>query len=211
MLMIGDAGPKYSDFGFACVLSYLKGKFFMKNQHIGKLVLAALFLALAYVFPFVTGQVPTIGNMLCPMHIPVLLCGFVCGWQYGGAVGLVAPLLRSLTLGAPVLFPRAVCMSLELCTYGAVVGLMFFLLPKKIPYIYVSLVTAMLAGRLIWGGAMFLCLLPGETQFGFAAFAAGAFFNAIPGILLQLVLIPPVVVALKRAGLIQGQNEKHIA
>ncbi|MBE6629112.1 MAG: ECF transporter S component, partial [Ruminococcaceae bacterium] len=72
-----------------------------------KMVLAALFLAMAYVLPFLTGQIPEIGAMLCPMHIPVLLCGFLCGWPWGLAVGFVAPLLRSLTLGMPPLFPTA--------------------------------------------------------------------------------------------------------
>ena len=84
-----------------------------------KMVLAALFLALAYVLPFLTGQIPEIGSMLCPMHIPVLLCGFICGWQWGGVVGFVAPLFRSLTLGAPLFFPKAVCMAFELAAYGA--------------------------------------------------------------------------------------------
>ena len=81
-----------------------------KRVSVIELVLGALFLALALVLPFLTGQIPEIGSMLCPMHLPVLICGFVCGWPWGLAVGFIAPLLRSLTLGMPPLFPTAICM-----------------------------------------------------------------------------------------------------
>ena len=101
------------------------------HERILKMVLAALFLALAYVLPFLTGQIPEVGSMLCPMHLPVLICGFICGWPWGLAVGVIAPLSRSLTLSMPPLFPTALCMSLELATYGAIAGLMHRLLPKK--------------------------------------------------------------------------------
>ena len=170
----------------------------MKNhEKILKLVLSALFLAMAYVLPFLTGQIPEIGSMLCPMHIPVLLCGFICGWQWGLGVGLIAPVFRSLTLGAPSLFPKAVCMSFELGIYGLTAGVMHKLFPKKRPYIYASLLIAMLLGRVVWGCAMLVCLGIEGGSFTFAAFLAGAFTNAIPGILLQIVLIPPVVMVLE--------------
>ena len=169
----------------------------MKN-HKGllKMILAAFFLALAYVMPFLTGQIPEIGSMLCPLHIPVLLCGFICGPAWGLAVGFVAPLLRSLTLGMPPFFPTAVCMAFELCAYGAITGLMHKLLPRKKPYIYISLLTAMVIGRLVWGAAMFISMGINGSSFGFSAFLAGAFTNAIPGIVLQLVLIPLLVMVL---------------
>ena len=171
----------------------------MKNhQKILKLVLTALFLAIAYVLPFLTGQIPEIGSMLSPMHIPVLLCGFVTGWEWGLALGFIAPLFRSLTLGAPLLFPKAVCMAFELAAYGAVAGIMHKYLPKRRPFIYVSLIIAMLAGRVVWGGAMFVCLGIRGSAFTFSAFLAGAFTNAIPGIVLQIVLIPPVVMILEK-------------
>ena len=94
----------------------------MKRNHVKQLVLASMFLALALALPFLTGQIPQIGSMLCPMHIPVLLCGFFCGWPWGAAVGAVAPLLRSLIFGMPPMFPTALCMAFELATYGAVSG-----------------------------------------------------------------------------------------
>ena len=160
------------------------------------MVLAAMFLALAFVMPFLTGKIPEIGSMLCPLHIPVLLCGFVCGWPWGLAVGFIAPLLRSLILGMPPLFPTAVCMAFELAAYGAVSGLMHKLLPRKKPYIYCSLLTAMIAGRLVWGGAMMVCMGINGSAFTFAAFIAGAFTNALPGIIVQIILIPILVMIL---------------
>lgn len=161
-----------------------------KSMQIKKMTVSALFLALAFVMPFLTGQIPEVGAMLCPLHIPVLICGFVCGWPWGLAVGFIAPLLRSLILGMPPIFPTAVCMAFELAAYGLVAGLMYKLLPRKKPYIYLSLIIAMIVGRLVWGTAMAVCLGGGFT---FAAFIAGAFTNAIPGIIVQLVIVPLVV------------------
>ena len=162
-----------------------------------KIVLSAFFLALAFVLPFLTGQIPEIGAMLCLLHIPVLLCGFICGWPYGLAVGFIAPLFRSLALGMPPMFPTAICMAFELAAYGAVGGFLHKLLPRKKAYIYCSLIGAMLAGRIVWGIAMAICLGFGGSGFTFAAFIAGAFTNAIPGIILQLIIVPVLVMVLE--------------
>ena len=167
----------------------------MKNQRTLKMILAALFLALAYVMPFLTGQIPEVGSMLCPMHLPVLLCGFICGPLWGLIVGLVAPLLRS-PLGAPTLFPKAVCMAFELAAYGAITGIMHKLLPRKKPYIYCSLLSAMIVGRVIWGVAMFIFLGISGGSFTLSAFVAGAITNAVPGIIIQIVLVPILVMLL---------------
>ena len=167
------------------------------------LTLSALCLALAYVLPFFTGQIPQIGAMLAPMHIPVLLCGFLCGWPWGLAVGALAPLTRSLILGMPKLFPSAVCMCFELAVYGAVAGLLYRLLPRKKGYIYVALLGAMAAGRLVWGTAMWVCMGLTGGSFTLAAFMAGAVTNAIPGIVLQIVLIPVLVMVLERSAAAQ--------
>lgn len=160
------------------------------------MILSALFLALAYVLPFLTGHVPEIGSMLCPMHLPVLLCGFISGPVWGAIVGLVAPLFRSLTLGMPPIFPTAVCMAFELAAYGAVSGLMHKFLPRKKPYIYCSLLTAMIVGRLVWGACMFVAIGAGGGRFTFAAFLAGAITNAIPGIIIQILLVPIIVMVI---------------
>ena len=176
-----------------------------KNKNLYKLVFSALFLALAWVLPFITGQVPEIGSMLCPMHIPVLLCGFLCGWQWGMTVGFIAPLFRSLTLGMPPLFPVAICMAFELAVYGALTGLLHKIFPKKKLYVYVSLFSAMVAGRLVWGAATYIFMGIKGNAFTLNAFLAGAVFNAIPGIILQLVLIPVIVAVLDRAKLVLNQ------
>lgn len=170
-----------------------------------KLILTALFLALALVLPFLTGQIPEIGSMLCPLHIPVLLCGFVCGWPWGLAVGFVAPLFRSLLLGMPPVFPTAVCMAFELAAYGAVAGLMYRLLPRKKPFIYCALLLAMLIGRLVWGLAMAVCMGLSGSTFTLSAFAAGAVLNAVPGILLQLALIPLLVMLFEKTRYLRPQ------
>ena len=168
----------------------------MKN--VKTLVLAALFLALALVLPFLTGQIPEIGSMLCPMHIPALLCGFFCGWPWGLAVGFIAPVLRSLIFGMPPMFPVAVSMSFELATYGSVAGMLYCRLPRKKSSVYFALVAAMVAGRLVWGVARFLCTGLNPSAFGITAFWAGAVTTALPGIVLQIILIPVLVMALER-------------
>ncbi len=178
----------------------------MKNNKILKMVLAALCLALAYVLPFLTGQIPEIGSMFCPMHLPVLLCGFICGWYWGLTVGCIAPLLRSFTLGMPPLFPTALCMAFELAAYGTIAGVMHKVLPKKKPYIYCSLLIAMIAGRLIWGAAMFTFLGIGGGSFTFAAFLAGAVTNAIPGIIVQIILIPILVMVLENPKILKFKD-----
>lgn len=168
-----------------------------KNK-IYKMVLAAMFLALSMVLPFLTGQIPQIGSALCPMHIPVLLCGFFCGPWYALAVGLFAPLLRFVLFGMPPIMPTGIAMCFELATYGLVAALLYKKLPKKKVSIYIALIAAMLCGRVLWGIARVVLLGFGQSEFGWAAFMSGAFLNAIPGIIVQIVLIPIIVMALQK-------------
>ena len=172
----------------------------MKDKKvIQKITLSAMFTALAFVLPFFTMQIEKIGDMLCPMHIPVILCGFICGAPWGLLVGVISPLLRSLIMTMPPMFPTAICMAFELGTYGLVAGLLYNALPKKKPYIYVSLAGAMVIGRIVWGIARIVLLGFDFSKFGWSAFWAGAVLNAIPGIIVQIVLIPVVVMALEKA------------
>lgn len=169
-----------------------------RRNEIKNLTLSAMFLALAFVMPFLTGQIPQIGSMLCPMHLPVLLCGFFCGAPWGLGVGFVVPLLRSVALGMPVMFPNAFCMAFELATYGFVAGWLYDKLPKKKICVYVSLLSAMMVGRIVWGVIMFGCMGFDASKFGMSAFLGGAILNAVPGIVLQIVLIPILVIALEK-------------
>lgn len=166
-----------------------------------RLVASAICLALALVLPFLTGQLQQIGNMLCPMNIPVLLCGMLCGWPWGMAVGFIAPLLRFLLFGMPPLYPIGLGMAFELATYGFSAGLCYKLLPKKPGYTYAALLCGMIDGRIVWGIARYIMAGLSGSEFPFSAFLAGAVTNAIPGILLQILLIPPLVLALKKAGI----------
>lgn len=171
----------------------------MKRKQIQNLVLAALFLALGMVLPFLTGQIKQIGDMLLPMHLPVMLCGLVCGWKYGGAVGLILPFLRSGTFGMPPLYPNAVTMAAELCAYGLLIGLFYQLFKRKnITAIYASLILSMIGGRLVWGVAKTVVLGLSGKGFTLAAFWAGGFANALPGIVLQLVLVPPLTLLIRK-------------
>ena len=171
----------------------------MKSVRTKRTVISALMMALAMVLPMFLGSIPNIGRSLLPMHIPVLLCGFLCGWGHGMAVGFMAPFLRFLIFGAPTIFPDAVGMAFELATYGMCAGILYQALPKKLPYAYVALIFSMLAGRCVWGLVKYrLVLMSSNLSFGVDAFFAGAFFNAVPGIILQIVLIPPLVALLAK-------------
>lgn len=165
------------------------------------MVSAAVCLVLCYVLPFLTGQIPQIGAALSPMHLPALLCGFVAGPWYALAVGLIAPITRSLMFGMPNLYPTAVAMSFELAAYGFFSGLLYAKLPKKPQYVYISLVGAMILGRVVWGVAQAVLLGLGGSSFGMSAFVAGAITGAVPGMIAQIVLIPAIVMALDRAKL----------
>ena len=178
----------------------------MKNEtnrkHIHNLTLAAMFLALGLILPFLTGQIPQIGNMLLPMHIPVLLCGLICGWQYGAAVGFICPFLRYALFSMPPM-PMGIGMAFELGASGAIVGCLYTHSKWKCVFsLYRSLFIAMIGGRVVWGAARVIMLGVAHVPFGWEAFISGALITAVPGIVLQLVLIPSIMVALDRAKLV---------
>lgn len=180
-----------------------------KNKNLLNLVLSAMFLALGIILPFLTGQIKEIGSMLLPMHIPVMLCGLVCGPQYGLIIGAVVPLMRSALFAMPVMFPSAISMAFELATYGFVIGYLFGKARWKcIKSLYRCLVISMVSGRIVWGIAQCCLLGLGDDGFTLSMFFSSAILNAIPGILLQLLLIPTVMLMLGKTHLVHMKNEK---
>ncbi|MBD5112479.1 MAG: ECF transporter S component [Ruminococcaceae bacterium] len=168
-----------------------------------KLTLSAMFIAIGILLPFLTGQIPQVGSMMLPMHIPVFLCGLICGWQYGAAVGFILPLLRSVICAAPAMFPMAVSMALELMTYGLVAGLLYGISRHQcIIALYRSMIAAMLGGRVIFGLAMLIFTGIQGNGYTWSAYFASVFLQAIPGIIIQLTLIPAIMLALHKTGLV---------
>ena len=175
----------------------------MINQRLKNLVLTAMFLAIGLVLPFFTGQIKEIGNMLLPMHLPVFLCAYICSWKHGMALGFIMPLMRSMIFHMPKLYPNAVAMAFELATYGLVAGYLYYKSKYKCTKaLYKSMVIAMLVGRVVWGVTEVIILGIGGSVFTFSAFISGAFANSVPGIVVQLILIPAIMVALGRAKLV---------
>jgi thiamine transporter ThiT len=178
------------------------------KKHLIKLALTAMFFALGLVLPFLTGQIPQIGSMLLPMHLPVFLCALICGWQYALPMAAALPLLRSLMFGMPPIYPTAVAMAFELATYAFVAGFIYSRFKKQnILKVYISLIAAMIAGRVVWGVVQLILLGIKGSTFTFPAFLSGAFLNAFPGIILQLVLIPAIMLALDKMKLLKFKNE----
>ncbi len=175
----------------------------MKKTKTYKIVWSGVFIALGIILPFLTGQIQSIGNKLLPMHLPVLLCGFICGAPFGLAVGFIVPLFRSVLFGMPPMFPTAVSMACELCVYGFITGFLYHKLPKKKSMIYVSLIIAMIVGRVIAGAVNILLYGIEGSSYSIKMFAAGMFVNAIPGIVLQLILVPLLVILFKKIKIIE--------
>lgn len=173
------------------------------NKKTRKITLSGLFIALGILLPFLTGQIPSIGNKLLPMHIPVLLAGYVLGGTSGLLVGFITPILRSVLYTMPPMFPHAIAMAFELATYGLITGILYKSLPKKQINILVTLVGAMVAGRIVWGIVTFFLYGIQGNPFNLQIFFTAAVVNAIPGIILQIILIPLLVAGLEGANVIE--------
>ena len=170
----------------------------MNKNSVQKMILSALFLALGLTLPFLTGQIQQFGSMLLPMHIAVLLCGFLWGPWWGLAFGFITPLLRSLIFGMPPLFPIATVMAFELLAYGFFAGVLYKIFPKTRKGVFFALIGAMIGGRAVWGLAARIFYGMAGMPFSTQIFLTGAFLGSWPGIILQLIIIPPIVTAMRR-------------
>lgn len=180
----------------------------MKTQ-LRTLTFAAMLLAIGLVLPFLTGHIPEIGGMLLPLHLPVLLCGLICGWKYGLAVGVILPIMRSMIFAMPPMYPNAVVYAFELATYGFVIGILYEKAKWQcIRSLYRCMIAAMLAGRIVWGIAKAVTMGLAGKSFTLAAFIAGGFTEAIPGIILQLLLIPAIMLLLDKTHLVPFKKHK---
>lgn len=164
------------------------------NNKIFKLVLAALFLALGLVLPMGFHTVG-LGKAFLPMHIPVLLCGLVLGMEYGFLVGLLTPILSSVLTGMPAI-PYAFVMMAELAAYGFFAGLAKRFVSKDYFGILIALILGMLLGRVVYGFAQWMFMIYNGNAYTLGAFLASAFVNSIAGIILQIIIIPPIVLAI---------------
>ena len=179
----------------------------MKNKSsVKNMTLTAVCIALCVVLPIAFHSIPDAGSVFLPMHIPVLICGMICGWPYGLICGFVGPLVSSVLTGMP---PIAIlpAMMLECGTYGMVSGIVLKLVHTRSTYgdLYIALVTAMLAGRVMSGIAKALIFMPGISM---TAWITASFITALPGILIQLVFLPSVVLTLMKAKIIPARYTK---
>ena len=179
----------------------------MKLTPVKKLVFTAVCAALCLVLPMAFHSVPNAGTIFLPMHIPVLLCGLICGWPYGGVCGIVGPLLSSLVTSMP---PAAMLpsMMVECCAYGFVTGMLMRHVHTRhaVADLYISLVSAMVVGRVVAGFAKAWIFTPGISPF---AWVTTSLVTGIPGIVIQLILMPMVVLALTKAKLIPNRYPKE--
>jgi riboflavin transporter FmnP len=180
----------------------------MKSSNTRKLVMAALCVALGLVLPITFHAIPNAGSIFLPMHIPVLLCGFIAGWPFGLLCGIVTPLLSSVFTGMPPmsLLPGMLC---ELAVYGVVSGLLYARLNagNRVANLYLSLIPAMLAGRVVSG--ILNATLFSVGRYSMHIWLTASFVTALPGIVIQLVVIPVLVAVLQKAKLVETPHLQH--
>lgn len=170
----------------------------MKRNPIKEVAIASLMVAMGIVLPFLTASNPQLGSIFLLMHIPVLIAGLVLGPKYGLIVGMMTPILRSLLFTLPPLYPQALIMMFELGAYGFFIGLAYHHLPKRTIDVYASLFIALLLGRAVWGIAASIFYPLAGFNFSFQIFLKTAFVTSLPGLGIQIVLIPLVFIYLKR-------------
>lgn len=180
-----------------------------KKNYLKKLILSALFLALGFVLPMLFGQIPVIGKALLPMHIPVLLCSLICDWKYGAAIGFILPISRSVLFSVPVMYPTAIAVAFEMTVYGIIPCLLYKRYDSKkksIVSLYFSLISAMILGRIIRGIMEVILLGIQGKSFVAEAFFSGVILNGIPGMVIQLIVVPIVVIVLEQSNVLKKKR-----
>lgn len=176
-------------------------------SNVKKSIITAVCIALCYVIPLMFHGIQNAGSIFCPMHIPVFICGLICGWQYGLLCGIAGPALSSALSGMP---PVAILpsMMVELAVYGTAAGLMMKLVRTKSTYadLYISLIVAIVCGRVLAGLAKALIFARGS--YSMSAWIAGSVVTSWPGTVIQLVFIPTIVFALMKSHLIPERYPK---
>lgn len=175
-----------------------------KKTPLYRMIVVAVLLALGMVLPFLTGQIPAIGQAISPLHIPAFIAGLTCGWGWGMALGLVLPILRSFVFGMPPLVAVAAPMAFELAAYAGVCGALYPWLQgrmKRLPAMLAALVIAMVAGRIVGGAAKAIVMGITGSSFTFSMFISSYFVTTAPGALIHLIVVPVVVLALEKAHL----------
>ncbi|WP_033542519.1 ECF transporter S component [Planococcus sp. CAU13] len=173
----------------------------MKNNHTTrKLVYTSICIAIGIILPQMLHLLPiaNVGSVLLPMHIPVLICGFICGYRYGAVCGIILPFLSFVLTGMPPLFPIGISMMAELATYGLLAGIFYEVTKGKI---LPSLLIAMIGGRIVLGISSAILFGMAGIPYGFEVFIGGAFVTALPGIIIQILIIPPILFALNKLNL----------
>ncbi|MBQ2987490.1 MAG: ECF transporter S component [Clostridia bacterium] len=176
---------------------------FERHDHLKKLTVSAMMLAIALLLPFLTGQLPSVGKMLAPMHLPVLLCGLICGPIFGFAVGAVAAPLRFVLFGAPQM-PNVLYMTSELAAYGLLSGIFSRILPRRKLSLYVSLILSMIGGRIAYA-IIFISINLSNAKTVEALILpiiSATVLTAWPGMILQIVIIPTLLIVLEKAKII---------
>ncbi|MGM9594598.1 MAG: ECF transporter S component [Oscillospiraceae bacterium] len=178
-----------------------------KMSNVKKSIITAVCIALCYVIPLMFHGIQNAGSIFCPMHIPVFICGLICGWQYGLLCGIAGPALSSALSSMP---PVAILpsMMVELAAYGTAAGLMMKLVRTKSTYadLYISLIVAIVCGRVLAGLAKALIFARGS--YSMSAWIAGSVVTSWPGTVIQLVFIPTIVFALMKSHLIPERYPK---
>ena len=172
----------------------------MKKINTTRLIYAAICIAIGILLPQINKMIPVanIGAILSPMHIPVLLSGFLCGVPYAAFVGFILPLLNFTLTGMPPIYPIGLSMMFELAAYGMISAFLYKVTKNNL---WISLIGAMIGGRIVMGIANAILFGLAGKPYGFSAFISAAFVTALPGIIIHLIVIPAILYALKKAKL----------